>query len=150
MTRAGARHKYDLNITPHTSEEFKATDLKIENSGEAYKISDSVLPYVAQLMEEYAAELMKIQFSLPLVRGSGFALSPGGAAPKLIELQDLLYQLMMDFSNEVGDYAYNLRCAINAVLATDQESAAALARIDASAEQLWQDKKNPWARYDRK
>lgn len=150
MTRAGARHKYDLNIMPHTSEEFKATDLKIENSGEAYKISDSVLPYVAQLMEKYAAELMKIQFSLPLVRGSGFALSPGGAAPKLIELQDLLYQLMMDFSNEVGDYAYNLRCAINAVLATDQESAAALARIDASAEQLWQDKKNPWARYDRK
>lgn len=150
MTRAEARHKYDLNIMPHTSGEFEAKNLKIKDTDEAYKISDSVLPYVAQLMEKYAAELMKIQFSLPLVRGSGFALSPGGSAPKLIELQDLLYQLMMDFSNEVGDYAYNLRCAIDAVLATDQESAAALARIDVSAEQLWQDKKNPWARYDRK
>ena len=150
MIRPGARHKYDLNITPHTSAEFKSKDLKIKDTDEAYNISNSVLPHLGELMEKYAAELMKIQFARPLIRTFGFALGPGGGAPKLIELQGLLYQLMMDFGNEVGDYGYNLRCAIDAVLATDQDAAAALSKIDASADYQRQDKKDPWARYDKK
>lgn len=150
MVRPGARHKYDLNITPNVSSDFASKKLTIQNTNEAYNLSDSVIPLLGTLMEKYAADLMKIQFARPLVRGSGFALGPGGCAPKLIELQALLYQLMIDFGNEVGDYAYNLRCAIDAVIATDQDSAAALAKIDASAEYQRQNKKNPWAYYDKK
>ena len=150
MTRPEARHKYDLNVTPHTSGAFATTGLMIKDTEEAYKISDSVLRHLGRLMEQYAGELMKIGFSLPLVRAGGFGLGPSGSAPKLVELQGLLYQLMMDFGNEVGDYAHNLRCAIDAVIATDQDSAASLSRIDASAQQMQQDKRHPWERYDRK
>jgi hypothetical protein len=150
MVRPGARHKYDLNITPNISRDFASNNLGIQNTSEAYNISDSVIPLLGTLMEKYAADLMNIQFGRPLIRGIGFALGPGGCAPKLIELQALLYQLMIDFGNEVGDYAYNLRCAIDAVIATDQDSAAALAKIDASAEYERQNKKNPWAYYDKK